>query len=155
MRDPKTLKVFEKANELARDVYLFTANFPSEEKFHLVTQIRRAAVSVPSNLVEGCSRASEKDFARFVEIALGSAMECEYQLGLAKYLALAGTLVPTKPVREPHRRDCIAEVCAFGCRANDTDPRLSFGRSFEPIEGKAAEVVKMLISFGRTLRSEL
>ena len=155
MRDPKTLKVFEKANELARDVYLFTASFPSEEKFHLVTQIRRAAVSVPSNLVEGCSRSSERDFARFAEIALGSAMELEYQLGLAKYLALVGTLVSSKPVKPPHRRDCIYEACAPGCEANELqDPRFSFGKSFEPIEKNAAEVVKMLISLGKTLRSE-
>ena len=71
MRNPNDLAVFQKANALALSVYELTTGFPSEEKFHLTSQLRRSAVSIPSNLVEGCSRASSRDFARFVEIAYG------------------------------------------------------------------------------------
>lgn len=83
MRDPKSLKVFVQADELAEKVYEWTAQLPVEEKYALTSQIRRSAVSVPSNLAEGCSRESKADFKRFVEIALGSAMELRYQLEFA------------------------------------------------------------------------
>ena len=96
MKCPSDLVVFKKADELVKTVYWLTNHFPSEEKFELVKQIRRAAVSVPSNLAEGCSRTSPKDFARFVEIALGSAMELEYQLGLARDLLSMGAFVAMK-----------------------------------------------------------
>jgi four helix bundle protein len=61
-------------------VYLLAASFPLEEQFGLRGQLTRAAVSVPSNIAEGSSRSSEKDYKRFVEIALGSAFEVETQL---------------------------------------------------------------------------
>lgn len=83
MRDPNGLKVFAMADALARAVYEWTVQLPSEEKYTLVSQLRRSALSVPSNLVEGCSRESQADFRRFVEIALGSAMELRYQLMFA------------------------------------------------------------------------
>lgn len=83
MRDPKSLKVFALADALVEPVYLWTVALPTDEKYGLVTQIRRSVVSVGSNLVEGCSRESAADFRRFVEIALGSAMELRYQLEVA------------------------------------------------------------------------
>lgn len=86
MRDHRQLTAFIKARELALAVYRATSTFPREEQFGLTSQIRRSAVSVPSNLVEGCARQSEKDFLRFVEIALGSARELEFQLDLAQQL---------------------------------------------------------------------
>ena len=90
MRDHRQLVAFVKARELALKVYKVTALFPREEQFGLTSQIRRSAVSVPSNLVEGCARQSEKDFLRFVDIALGSARELEFQLDLARQLGFLG-----------------------------------------------------------------
>lgn len=88
MRDPNELEVFRLAEALVLDVYEVTAKFPTEERYGLTTQIRRAAVSGSSNLVEGCSRESQTEFCRFVEIALGSAMELAHQLSLARKLHL-------------------------------------------------------------------
>lgn len=61
-------------------IYNVTATFPNEEKFGITNQLRRASVSIPSNIAEGSSRNSNKDFARFLEIAIGSAYEVETQL---------------------------------------------------------------------------
>lgn len=83
MRNPKSLKVFDLADRLAIAVYRVTKDFPKDEWFGLRSQIRRAAVSVPSNIVEGCSRSSEADYLHFLDIAYGSSMELEYQLSLA------------------------------------------------------------------------
>lgn len=70
--------------ELVDDVYTFVEAFPNTEKYGLSSQITRSAVSIPSNIAEGASRNSEKDFARFLEIALGSAFELETQLVIAE-----------------------------------------------------------------------
>lgn len=69
------LLVWQKAIDFADKVYSVTRGFPPEERYGLTSQMRRAAVSVSSNIAEGSSRASEKDFARFIEIAYGSLME--------------------------------------------------------------------------------
>jgi four helix bundle protein len=86
MRDHKRLKVFEMADSIALEVYRFTASFPKEEVYGLTSQIRRAAVSVPSNIVEGCSRESQADYKRFLEISFGSLKELRYQLSLSARL---------------------------------------------------------------------
>lgn len=78
MRDYKSLKIWERAHSVVKKVYLLSIEFPDSERFSLTNQIRRAAVSVPSNIAEGSTRTSDKDFARFLEIALGSACEMEY-----------------------------------------------------------------------------
>jgi four helix bundle protein len=87
MRDHTKLRVFELADEVAMLVYRVTAGFPKEELFGLTSQIRRAAVSVPSNIVEGCARDSEADYLRFLNIAFGSLRELHYQLNLSKRLS--------------------------------------------------------------------
>jgi four helix bundle protein len=69
------LDVWEKAIEFADAVYAVTRDFPSDERFGLTNQMRRAAVSISSNIAEGSSRNSRKDFARFIEIATGSVFE--------------------------------------------------------------------------------
>jgi S23 ribosomal protein. len=84
MRDPKDLKAFQLADALVFEVYRLSATFPADERFGLTSQVRRAAVSVASNLVEGCSRDSQADFKRFVDMATGSAMELRYQLTIAR-----------------------------------------------------------------------
>jgi four helix bundle protein len=86
MRDHTKLRALELADELAILVYRVTAGFPREELFGLTSQMRRAAVSVPSNIVEGCARDSEADYLRFLNIAFGSLRELHYQLNLSKRL---------------------------------------------------------------------
>ena len=75
--------VWQKALELAEDVYRITKQFPAEEKFGLVSQINRSAVSIPSNIAEGAGRNSNGEFKHFLGISTGSAFELETQLLLA------------------------------------------------------------------------
>ena len=84
--DHKDLIVWQRAMAVVKEIYEISGLFPNEEKFGLTNQIRRAAVSVPSNIAEGYSRHSSKDFIHFLRIAKGSAAEMETQLILAKDL---------------------------------------------------------------------
>lgn len=86
MRDHRKLRAFELADQLALAVYRQTKSFPKEEQFGLTTQVRRAAISVASNIVEGCGRHSEADYIRFLDMAYASACELDYQLSLAARL---------------------------------------------------------------------
>lgn len=86
MRDFHGLIVWQKAHALAIDVYRLTKQFPDDERFGLISQLRRSATSIPANLAEGCGRGGEREFVRFVQIAMGSASEVEYHVLLAKDL---------------------------------------------------------------------
>jgi four helix bundle protein len=86
MRDHTKLRAFELADALALHVYQSTVDFPKHELFGLTSQMRRAAVSIACNIVEGCARSSEAEFLRFLDIAYGSARELEYQSTLAHRL---------------------------------------------------------------------
>lgn len=86
MRDHTKLRAFELADELAILIYGITKDFPKEEIYGLTAQMRRAAISVPSNIVEGCGRESQNEYVRFLEIAFGSLKELHYQFTLAKRL---------------------------------------------------------------------
>ena len=79
----KELQVWQKAMDLAVFTYQLTGYFPKEEKYGLISQIQRAAVSIPSNIAEGSGRVSDKDFQRFISIAMGSSFELETQVILA------------------------------------------------------------------------
>ena len=85
-RDPRSLQAFVLADELVPGVYRATRDFPPEERFGLQSQLRRGAVSVAANLVEGCARRSQRDYLHFVGIAIGSASEVRYLLDLATRL---------------------------------------------------------------------
>ena len=86
MRDHTKLRAFELADEVAMLVYTATRTFPKEELYGLTSQMRRAAVSVPSNIVEGCARNGQADYLRFLDIAFGSLRELHYQTSLSKRL---------------------------------------------------------------------
>jgi four helix bundle protein len=88
MGDRTNLRTFELADERALLVYQITAGFPQEELSGLLYQLRRPAVTVPSNSVEGCVRASQADYLRFLHMALGSLRELHYQLDLSRRLKL-------------------------------------------------------------------
>lgn len=84
MRNFRELLIWQKGMEIVTNIYQFSAMLPKEEMFGLKSQIQRAAVSIPSNIAEGCSRASEQDFKRFLEMAIGSTYELETQLCIAQ-----------------------------------------------------------------------
>lgn len=83
MRNHKKLRAFELADEVALTIYDVTKDFPKEEIYGLTSQMRRSAVSVPSNIVEGCAREGQVEYLRFLEIAFGSLRELHYQFTLA------------------------------------------------------------------------
>ena len=89
MRDFRGLQVWGRSHGLTLKIYELTSQFPREEIYGLISQIRRACASIPTNIAEGCGRESPADFARFLQIAMGSASETEYLILLAhdlKYL---------------------------------------------------------------------
>ena len=83
MRNYKDLKIWKRSVELASLIYQLTSKFPSEEKFGIISQLRRASILISSNIAEGSARSSEKDFSRFIDIAYGSLCEVETQLIIA------------------------------------------------------------------------
>lgn len=86
MHQFKELEIWKRSRLFCSEIYKITSNFPESEKFGLTNQLRRACVSIPSNIAEGSSRSSNKDFSRFLEIAIGSAYEIETQLLIASDL---------------------------------------------------------------------
>lgn len=83
MKSHKDLTVYKTSIDLVIDIYQQSQNFPDSEKFGLTSQIRRASVSISSNISEGAARSSKKEFIRFLYIALGSVAEIETQLEIA------------------------------------------------------------------------
>jgi len=79
----RELEIWKESKKMAKAVYLFSAELPENERFGLKSQMQRSAVSVPSNIAEGSGRSTNKDFNRFVDIALGSSYELETQLTIA------------------------------------------------------------------------
>lgn len=90
MKDFRDLKVWDKAHALTLSVYRLTGGFPASEVYGLSSQMRRSAASIPANIAEGCGRDGDKELARYLQIAMGSASELEYHLLLAKDLGYSG-----------------------------------------------------------------
>lgn len=93
MHDFKKLNVWQKSRQLVKDIYEVTQNFPKEEMYGLTSQIRRSAVSIPSNIAERCGRETDKDTSHFMTIAMGSSFELETQVILACDLGYIGSKV--------------------------------------------------------------
>lgn len=91
MHNLKELKVWQNARTLVKEIYLSTNNFPTEEKFGLISQMRRSAGSIPSNIAEGSGRRTDKDFVYFLNVSLGSAYELQTLLFLSQDFELLNT----------------------------------------------------------------
>ena len=86
MRNFKNYEVWKLSHQLTLDVYRITSQYPNSERYQIISQMQRAAYSIPSNFSEGCGRKSDKDFNRFLQYSLGSAHELEYFVLLSKDL---------------------------------------------------------------------
>jgi four helix bundle protein len=107
----RDLEVWQKAMALTKNIYQVTSSFPSEERFGLVNQMRRAAVSIPSNLAEGHARAGVGEFRYFVSIAMGSTAELETQVLLSAELGYLST-----PQKTPSfLSSTLSARCCEGC----------------------------------------
>ncbi|MBL0313893.1 MAG: four helix bundle protein [Holophagaceae bacterium] len=103
MRNHESLKAFQLADLLALAVYKATATFPKDERFGLTAQLRKAAVSCVSNIVEGAARNTEADFLHFLDMAIGSGREVEYQLSLAQRLGF----LSSEAIKSQSREVCM------------------------------------------------
>ncbi|HUT52162.1 MAG TPA: four helix bundle protein [bacterium] len=103
MRDHRKLKAFELADSLVMEIYKATQPFPKEELYGLSAQMRRAAVSVAANIVEGCAREGRKEYKFFLTISFGSLRELGYYLDLAKRLGYIA-FEPYKELKKKHEQ---------------------------------------------------
>ena len=97
MKSHKDLDVWRAAIDMARDIYELTKSYPKEEQFGIISQMRRSAVSIASNIAEGAARHATKEFVQFLYIAVGSATELDTQLEISKAVKMA----------EPERLDAV------------------------------------------------
>ncbi len=86
MKNYKKLKIWQQGIQIVKNTYELTSKLPESEKFNLISQMNRASVSIPSNIAEGSSRNSDKDFRRFLQISLGSSFELDTQCEVVKDL---------------------------------------------------------------------
>ena len=91
MQDYRNLKVWERAHQLTLAAYKTTSAFPKDERYGLISQIRRSCSSIPANITEGCGRNGDAELARFLQITMGSASELDYHLLLARDLKFMNT----------------------------------------------------------------
>jgi four helix bundle protein len=100
MRNFKELKIWQKGFNIAINCFKLTNEFPSDQKFTLSSQINRSGISIPSNIAEGSSRTSEKDYNRFLEISLGSCFELETQLLLAQAINYGNEVLTQELIKD-------------------------------------------------------
>jgi four helix bundle protein len=103
MQNYRQLAVWQKGHAIAVQIHILTESIPRNRNAGIVSQMRRAAQSIPANIVEGSSRSGDRDFAKFVQIAIGSASELEYHLHFAGAVALI-----SKSECEERQRDVVA-----------------------------------------------
>jgi four helix bundle protein len=106
MKNFKQLKVWQRSHKLVIEIYRITKMFPSDERFGLISQLRRSAASIPANIAEGYGRSGDREFLRFLSIAAGSANETEYHLLLAydlKYIEQSEYLKLEREIKEIRR----------------------------------------------------
>ena len=113
MRDHTRLGVFHDADQLVLKVYVKTRTFPKDEMFCLTSQMRRSALSIPSNIVEGCARDTEADYLHFLDIAYGSARELQYQISVAERLGYLKQSDDIKLLSEKTAKQLNALICAL------------------------------------------
>jgi four helix bundle protein len=123
VRDFKQLKVWQKAHRLVLDTYRHARGFPAEERYGLTAHLLKSAISVPSNIAEGCGRTRDTELAHFLGIAAGSASETEYQLLLAHDLGY---------LAEPDHRALNAQVNEVKRMLNAFIQRLTSGPPTKP-----------------------
>lgn len=99
MKDYRNIRAWQKSHELVLHVYHLTENFPSKECYGITSQLRRAVVSIPTNIAEGYGRTTDAEIARFIDISLGSVNEVEYLLFLSSELKYTSKQI-TAPVLE-------------------------------------------------------
>jgi four helix bundle protein len=117
-RDHRKLKAFELADKLVLETYAATRSFPADERFGLTSQMRRAAVSAPANIVEGCARRTQRDYIRFLDISLGSLRELGYYIDLSNRLGFLSDEI-AKRIGELH--DETSRVLAALIRSLNKD----------------------------------
>jgi four helix bundle protein len=127
MQDFKKLSVWEKSHKFTLSIYSFVNNINKREKFGLIPQLCRASVSIPTNIAEGCGKNTNKDFARFISIAQGSAKECEY------LLILINDLRAYNSGNKERRKELVCEN--------------------KELSNELIEIQKMLFSFSQKLKT--
>ena len=106
MRNFRDLEVWNSSRGLVKEIYFLMKTMPDEEKFGLTSHIKRSAISIPSNIAEGCAKKSNKDFSRFLEISLGSCYELETQLILCSDVELIKEeIIEEKIILKVHPRN--------------------------------------------------
>jgi len=98
MRNFRELEVWKDSRKLVKDIYIITKQLPTEEKYGLISQINRCAISIPANIAEGSSKYSQKDFVRFLQISLGSSYELETHILLCEDLDFIKTGLSSETV---------------------------------------------------------
>jgi four helix bundle protein len=126
------------ADKLALTVYRITVAFPNEEKYGLVSQMRRAALSIPINLVEGAARSSGRDFAHFVDMALGSCEEVRYEAHVASELGYMKA-ADCRQLDSAYE-DVSKMLNRLRCLIRDSDPRSGGERRKAKSERRAAAI---------------
>ena len=117
----RDLVAWQKAMQFVTDVYRETKTFPSEERYGLTNQLRRAAVSVPSNIAEGQARFSAREFHRFISIARGSLVEIEIQVEIATNLGFLGRAMSSRLRKQTDELGRILNALFASIRANACD----------------------------------
>jgi four helix bundle protein len=100
MQDYKKLVVWQKSHQLVLLVYKLTVSFPKEERYSMISQLRRSSISIPTNIAEGCGKSTARDFVSFLQIALGSTQEVEYLSFLSCELGYTDQIMYKKMSRD-------------------------------------------------------